>query len=127
MTEKIQYVLEYSFNCPPKVLFNRLSTPGGLSEWFADDVNMIGNLYSFIWNGNKEDAEIVSQKDLKFIKFHWVEDDDSDTFFEFRINIEELSGDAALIITDFAEEDELEGAKELWNSQIAELKRILGI
>ncbi len=32
--------LEFSLNTPQHLLFNRLSTPSGLSEWFADNVNV---------------------------------------------------------------------------------------
>ena len=37
-----------------------------------------------------------------------------------------MTGDRAIIITDFAEEDEIEDAKELWMAQLENLKRVLG-
>jgi len=124
MSEKIE--LEYTFSTSPRVLFNRLSTPAGLAEWFADDVNLINGLYSFVWDGTEQFAEVVSRKDNKHIRFHWV-DEDEESYFEFRIQKDELTGDLALLITDFVEDGEQEDTAELWNSQIAELKHALGL
>lgn len=104
-----------------------LSTPGGLSEWFADDVNVQGKQFVFIWDSAEEYAEITNKKENKYVRFKWADDDDDKAYFEFRINIDELTGDVALVITDFAEEDEIEDSMELWDSQIAELKHVLGL
>ena len=124
---KSKIVLEYTINSSPKVLYARLSTPGGLSEWFADDVNLKGNTFSFIWNAVEQKAVVIQKKENKYIRFHWIEEHDEDTYFEFRINIDELTGDVALVVTDFTEEDEKEDSIELWNTQISELKHTLGL
>ena len=123
MKQKI--VLEYPINSSQKVLYARLSTPGGLSEWFADDVNLKGNVFSFIWEGSEQKAEVVQKKENKYIRFRWV--DEPDTYFEFRIHIDELTKDVALVITDFTEEDEKEDTIELWNTQVSELKHVIGL
>ena len=125
MKNKVEY--EYTINSSPKILYNMLSTPGGLSEWFADDVNLKGEQYSFIWNGSEEVAELQGKKENKYIRFKWIEDDDDKTYFEFRINIDELTGDVALVITDFIEEGEEDETQELWESQITELRHVLGL
>jgi len=120
--------LEYTLNCSPKVLFSRLSTPEGLGEWFADQVNVEGDLFSFYWNGSESKARLSAIKENKMVRFEWVGmENEEENYFEFRINVEELTGDLALIITDFIEEDEKEGSTDLWDSQINDLKRILGI
>ena len=125
MKEKIE--LEYTLNTSPKVLFSRLSTPSGLSEWFADNVNLQGNVFTFVWEGSEQQAELVSMKEYKSIRFKWIDDKNSNNYFEFRINQDELTGGLALIITDFIEEDEKDETAELWDSQIAALKRVLGL
>jgi len=126
MADKVKFQLEYTFNSSPKVLFNRLSTPAGLSEWFADDVNVReGKIYVFIWDGAEQEAELVAKRDLKSAKYHWLDEDD-DSYFEFKIEVDDLTGDVALIITDFAEEDEKEDSINLWDTQIAELRHVLG-
>jgi len=122
--EKIE--LEFIIKTSPSILFNRLSTPSGLSEWFSDDVNVKGNIYTFIWDGSEQEAELISKRENKNVRFHWLDDEDDDTYFEFIINVDELTGETALMIVDFAEEDEKEDSIELWNQQIDQLKHGLG-
>ena len=45
--DKVKLELEYIINTSPTILFNCLSTPSGLSEWFADDVNIKNDRYTF--------------------------------------------------------------------------------
>jgi len=123
---KEKYSLEFSLKSSTKVLFNRLSTAGGLNEWFADDVRVQGKKFTFVWDGSEQVAEMVNRKDLKYVRFHWDDDEDEKAYFEFKLNVDELTGDVALIVTDFAEPDEIKDSKELWESQINELKHILG-
>lgn len=123
---KNKFELEYTINSSPKILYTRLSTPGGLSEWFADDINIQGNIYTFIWDGAEQDAELTVKKENQLVRFKWI-DDDEDAYFEFKIHKDELTGEVALIITDFAEDDEKSDIIDLWDTQIAELKRALGL
>ena len=124
---KKKFELEYAINTSPRVLFNRLSTPGGLAEWFANDVNLQGVIYTFIWENSEQQAEVIQRKDNKYIRFRWVEEEDKDSYFEFRLNQDELTGDVSLMITDFAEDDETTDAVDLWDTQIAELKHVIGL
>lgn len=124
---KSQFELEYTLNSSPKVLFNRLSTAEGLAEWFADDVHVQGDDYVFIWDDTEQRAKLVQIRENKHVRFKWIDPEDGERYFEFKLNIDELTGDVALLITDFAEEDEKEDAIYLWDTQITELKRALGI
>jgi len=125
---RLKFELEYTLNCSPKVLFSRLSTPEGLGEWFAEKVNVEGDLFSFFWNSTETKARLSAMKENKLVRFEWPEmENDEENYFEFRINMDELTGDLALIITDFAEADEKEDAIYLWDNQIQDLKRMLGI
>jgi uncharacterized protein YndB with AHSA1/START domain len=125
---RLKFEMEYTMNCSPKVLFSRLSTPEGLGEWFAENVNVDGDLFTFIWNNIESKARLSALKENKLVRFEWENlDNEEENYFEFKINIDELTGDLALIITDFAEADEKEDSIYLWDSQIAELKRLLGI
>jgi len=124
----VKYELEYTLNCSPKVLFTRLSTPEGLAEWFADDVSVEGDIFTFTWSKSESKARLTAIKENKFVRFEWLDrSDEESNYFEFRINIEELSGSLALIITDFADPEEKEDAVYLWDTQITDLKRVLGI
>jgi len=125
---KIKYQLEYVINTAPKLLYTRLSTPSGLSEWFADDVHIKGQNYIFIWDKTEQEAKVISKKPNEFVRFKWIDEDDEDeSYFEFSITKEELTGDVALIITDFNEDESMEESRELWDNQISILKRAIGV
>lgn len=124
MADKAKLQLEYVLNCSPKVLFNWLSTASGLSEWFADDVRVKGKKYTFIWEGSEQTAEMTLHKENKLVRFSWLDEEDS--YFEFKITQDELTGDVSLIIVDFAENDEIKETEGLWDSQVADLKHMLG-
>lgn len=126
MTGKRKIELEYPIHVSPKVLFTRLSTPGGLSEWFADDVNLEGNIFTFFWERSEQKAEIVCVKENRSVRFKWLDDEDQKSYFEFKITQDDLTGDVSLLITDFAQEEDATDTKELWNKQIAQLKVQLG-
>lgn len=123
---KEKYTLEYNFNTSIKLLYNRVSTADGLSEWFADDVNIKGDTYIFIWDGDEQAARILQKKENAFIRFQWVDEEDDKAFFEFKIILDELTEDVALVITDFAYDDEKEDNIGLWEAQIDSLHGILG-
>jgi uncharacterized protein YndB with AHSA1/START domain len=126
MPVKQKYELEYVINASPKVLFSRLSTPGGLSEWFADDVNIEGSVLTFLWDKSTQKAELLSQKENRLVRYRWLDDPDPKAYFEFRITQDPLTNDVSLAITDFAEESEIEDAKGLWDKQISQLFSQLG-
>jgi uncharacterized protein YndB with AHSA1/START domain len=126
MKKKLE--IEYSFKTSPKILFKRLATPSGLAEWFADDVNFKGKFCTFIWGDSEQKAEMLLLKEGKFVRYRWMDSDpNEEVFFEFRINLEEIAGDLALIITDFAHEDEVKETIDLWDKQVSELKRSMGL
>jgi hypothetical protein len=128
MSEKVKYEMEFEVNSSTSVLFNMISTPSGLSEWFADDVNIKDDLFTFIWDGSVQQAKLVGRKKGESVKFQWIDDheDGLKTFFEFTIKVDDLTNDVALIITDFAESADIEDAKRLWENQIQDLKTTIG-
>ncbi len=125
MSEKIKYELEFPIQASPNMLYQYITSASSLSEWFADDVNSRGKVFSFFWDGVEEKAELVTSRNNQFVKFKWLEHED-DSYFEIRIVVDELTKDVSLIITDFSDEDEVEESKMLWESQIADLKQVLG-
>ena len=120
--------IEYQFNNASKnILWNSIGTPLGLSEWFADEVSVIGTQYIFRWNNIKQIANLIDSKANSFIRLQWEDDEDTDYYFELRINSLEISGQLALTINDFADEDEVKDTILLWDKQIDVLKRKTGI
>lgn len=125
---KEKFHIEYIFdNVSRRSLWNHLTTPPGLSAWFADNVYVNDTTYTFVWDKEEEEAEIVSVKPETSIRYRWCEEEDDDSYMEFIIHSIELTGVTALQITDFAEPDEKEDAIALWDAQVDELKRTLGI
>tara|TARA_B100000242_G_scaffold289820_1_gene260228 strand:+ start:47 stop:433 length:387 start_codon:yes stop_codon:yes gene_type:complete len=125
MTEKIKYELEFPIHASPNMLYQYISSASNLSEWFADNVNSRGKIFSFFWDGVEEKAELISFKNNKYVRFKWLDNDD-DSFFEINIVVDELTKDVSLVVFDFAEEDEVEEGKMLWESQISDLKQVIG-
>ncbi|CAZ98095.1 START-like domain-containing protein [Zobellia galactanivorans] len=125
MDDKIKFELEFVVQSSPQLLYQYLSTPSGLSEWFADNVNSRGEMFSFIWDGSEEEAKLLKRKSDEFVRFTWVDNDD-DSYFEMKIIVDEITKDVSLFITDFAEEDEVDEAKMLWRNQVSDLKQVLG-
>ncbi len=128
MSQKQQFSIEYDFHASPQLLYQYLSTPSGLSEWFADNVNSRGENFTFMWDDTEESAKLLHKKSNDKVRFQWQndEDDDEDYYFEFRIQVDEITKDVSLIVTDFSEEDEMEESKMLWDNLIADLKQVLG-
>ena len=125
MSDKIKFELEFVIQSSPQLLYQYLSTPSGLSEWFADNVNSRGEIFNFIWDGSEEQAKLLKRKSDEFVRFSWLTNGD-DSYFEMRIIVDEITKDVSLFITDFAEEDEVDEAKMLWENQVSDLKHVLG-
>ena len=125
--DKVKYELEIPIHASPNMLYQYISSPSNLQEWFADKVNSRGKIFSFIWDETEEKAKLVTKKPDEKIRFKWLESEDDESYFEIRIQVDALTHDVSLIITDFADdEDEVEEAKQLWENQIDELKHIIG-
>ena len=128
MTTKTAFSIEYDFQSSPQLLFQYLSTPSGLSEWFADNVNSRGEDYTFIWDDTEEYAKLIQKKNNEKVRFRWINDDEDqdDCYFELKIVVDEITKDVSLYVSDFADEDELEESKMLWNNLVSSLKQVLG-
>ncbi len=117
--------MEFEVKGSPKILFNYIADPSGLSEWFADDVTVLENVFTFKWSDTKSQAKMETIKDLTCVRFKWL-DSEKDTYFEFEIVTDDLTSDVALMVTDFALEEDIETEKQLWDSQVQQLRHIIG-
>ncbi|MBO6517652.1 MAG: SRPBCC domain-containing protein [Bacteroidia bacterium] len=122
---RVKLELEFVVKSSPNILFNYISTPSGLVEWFADDVNVKGKEYTFFWDGEENVATLLKKVNGKHIRFQWEDSDDGE-YFEMEIQRDELTGDIALMVTDFADEDEMDEISLLWESQVQDLRNALG-
>ncbi len=121
-----KFELEFVVHASAEMLYEFLSTPSGLSEWFCDDLNIRNGIYTFIWDDQLQQARLLKTVDQQLVRFQWVDKTDG-SYFEFRIQRDDLTNDISLIITDFAESvSDRESSKLLWNSQVEKLMHVIG-
>jgi uncharacterized protein YndB with AHSA1/START domain len=125
MSEKKKFNIEYEIKSSPRILYGFLSEANGLTQWFADDVTVRDQVYTFTWDDEQQKAKLIVMKENKLVRFKWVEDDPQ-CFFEMEILQDELTNDVALSITDFAVEDAISERKLIWDNQIEYLISVLG-
>lgn len=125
MAKKKKIRLELEVKSSPSILYSYISTPSGLSQWFANDVDVHNDVYKFKWDGQETEAQLLKKTPNKSIRFKWLDSAD-DEYFEFEIVQDELTEDVAFVIVDFVEAKDEEEAKLLWESQVHDLRSSLG-
>lgn len=125
MAERKKYILEYPINSSPEFLYTYISTASGLTAWFADNVMVDGDIFTFVWEGSEERAKLVNKRMNKYVKFQWLERPENE-YFTFEIDQDELTGDVALIITDFEYADEIKGATMIYDVSVERLRGTIG-
>ncbi len=125
MSKKVLYTLEYPVRCSPRILYEFLTSPAGLQEWFADKVDERDGIYSFTWNGNTDKAQLMESEEDKFVRYHWLSSA-KDEYFEFSIDKSEVTNQTILVIKDFADKKEIKDQSQLWEYQIKDLFHRLG-
>jgi uncharacterized protein YndB with AHSA1/START domain len=125
MSKRIQYSIEFAIRCSPVILYDFLSTPTGLGEWFADKVTQRENTFVFHWKGNDEVAEMIAAEENEYVVFKWDWMDEHE-YFEFRIEKSPVTNETILTITDYAEKNDIKDQEQLWGTQIHDLKHRVG-
>jgi uncharacterized protein YndB with AHSA1/START domain len=123
--KKTMYSIEFPIRCSPAILYEFLSTPVGLQEWFADKVDQRDHTFTFNWNGSADTAEVLEHIDNEFIRYRWSYYP-KDEFLEFSIEQSPVTNETILRITDFADKGDIKDQERLWNSQISDLKHRIG-
>lgn len=121
-----KFEMEFVIRASEDMVFEFVSTESGLSEWFCDDVNIRDGIFTFDWDGQVQQAKLVKEVPPQLIRYQWLDKNDG-SYFEFRIQKDELTNDISLMITDFASDkaDEV-SARLLWHSQVDKLLHVLG-
>ena len=125
MSKKVLYTLEYPVRCSPGILYDFLSTPAGLQEWFADQVDEQDGVFTFGWNGTEDKADLLDKEENKFIRFHWTHSQKGE-YFEFLIEKSEVTNKTILIVKDFAEKKDIKDQSQLWEYQVKDLFHRVG-
>ena len=127
MAQKKQaFTIERTFRSSPAILYDFLTTPSGLIQWFSDSADLNGDIYSFGWNGDEQNAEVLSFDEEDYIRLRWEDEDDDKAYFEYRIKKNEITGETILYVTDFAFKNEIKETINLWDSQLVDLKKCIG-
>lgn len=125
MSKKVLYTLEYPVRCSPGILYEFLSTPAGLQEWFADQVDEQDGVFTFGWNGTEDKADLLEKEEAKFIRFHWTHSQKGE-YFEFLIERSEVTNQTILVVKDFAEKKDIKDQSQLWEYQVKDLFHRVG-
>lgn len=127
MAQKKQpFTIERTFRSSPVILYDFLTTPSGLIQWFSDSADLNGDVYTFGWNGDEQTAEVLSFDEEEYIRLRWEDEEDDKAFFEYRIKKNEITGETILYVTDYAYKDEIKETISLWESQLNDLKKCIG-
>ncbi|MEL6392609.1 MAG: START-like domain-containing protein [Bacteroidota bacterium] len=123
--ERVKYTVEFMCKASPAIVYKFLTTPACLMRWFCDEVDIEGDTFTYVWAGEPEVAELVESIEDEMLKFEW-EDGEPGEFLQFKIERGEVTNGTIIYITDFADEDEVQDAQKLWESQLTRMKEEMG-
>jgi uncharacterized protein YndB with AHSA1/START domain len=118
---RVKFEMEFLFKASPAILYKFLTTPSCLVRWFCDEVDIEADEFSFFWEGYEEKAELVDDIEEERLRFIWEDAEDGE-YLEFRFSKSPVTNETIFEITDFADEDEVDDQKQLWESQIKQLR-----
>ncbi len=113
------------------MLYPYLNTPGGLSQWFADDVTVDEDkVFNFIWDQEDHKAKMATFKTNSSVKYQFIgengHDDEDAGYVEFKLEQSELTQSVFLRITDYSDNDDEEELEDLWEGLVTNLREIVG-
>lgn len=134
----IKFENEYEMRASQKILFPYLNTPGGLSQWFADDVSIDEDkIYHFKWSDQLLKARMAGKKRDQFVRFEYLPeieapltasdgDENGMAFVELSLEKNELTQSVYLRVVDYSDMEDEEELRDLWDSMISNLKETVG-
>lgn len=127
---KYLYTGEYEIRASKKMLYPYISTASGLAQWFADDVNIDEDkIFTFIWDGEESQARMLSHRVNSHVKFEFLpksEDDDDPNHVEFKLDMNEITQEVFIRVTDYSDMEDEEELHELWDSLMHNLRELVG-
>lgn len=123
--DTVKFTFEYLFRASPSILYKFLSTADCLIRWYCDDVDITGKKFTFEWEGSEEIAMLVENVENELLRFQW-EDAEEGEYMEFKMSTSPVTGETILEVSDYAEEDEIEDQRQLWETQIKRLRQATG-
>lgn len=123
--QRVAIEMEFLFRASPTILYKFLTDASCLIRWFCDEVDIEKDVYSYSWEGSEEVAKLVDDIEDERLRFQWEEGEDGE-YLEFRMKKSPVTGETILELTDYCDKDETEEQKQLWSTQMAQLRRETG-
>ena len=129
---KQRMALEYELRSRSfATIWGLVSTPEGMQRWIADKVTRTDDTLTFTWGNEWEahqtkSARILSCEKTGRFRFRWDGDGEQE-YVELRIERSALTGDYVLHVTDFAEPDDMDDMRGLWDGDVKRLHQNTGV
>ena len=124
--ERVKFTSEFIFRASPSIVYQFLTDPACLTRWFCDEVDINDSTYTFVWSGSPEVAELIEDSEGDVVRFAWEDADDEDEYLEFNITKSPVTGETIVYVTDFADDDEVNDQKALWETQLTRMRAEMG-
>lgn len=114
------------------IMWKLISTPGGLSRWIAEEVRQEGDQLIFVWGKpgqvhETRTAHIMQTVKNVLLRFKWDDEDDPEACTQIMLTKNDITDDLALVITDYADIDEMQGVEDMWNHDLDRLQYKTGV
>jgi uncharacterized protein YndB with AHSA1/START domain len=118
--------MEFILRASPTLIYQFVTTPACMIRWYCDEVEINEDLFSFVWNGNIEDAEMVDDIEDERVRYKWLDADNEKEYFEFRTYRSDVTQETILEITDYCDLGDEKSTKDWWTQKVNILKQECG-
>lgn len=126
LMNRITIEVDYLLKASPTIVYTFLTTPACLVRWFCDKVDIEADEYTFTWQGFDQQARLVIDIEDELLKFEWLDGDNEGEYLEYSISVSPVTNETILKITDFCDEGDADSQRQLWDSQIKQMKSEMG-
>lgn len=131
MVNKRLFTADFEVHASVKMLYPYVQTAGGLSEWFADNVTISPEkVFTFTWDHETHKAKMISSRPNHSCKFEFLPESDEDkrdpSWFELRIEINELTQTTFIKVFDYSDFEDLDELQDLWEGLVDNLRKVVG-
>ncbi len=121
---RVEFKTEFMFKASPSIIYLFVTQPTAIIRWFCDEVDNIGDDYTFSWDGDSEEATLVMDIEDELVKYVWK--DRPDEYLQFRIYKTDITNETILEVSDFCDDDEVQEQKDIWEVYIKKFKTFCG-
>lgn len=123
--KRVKFTVEFLFRASPGMVYQFLTSPACLTRWFCDEVDASEDEFTYFWAGEGQTAIVLEDIEEELLKLQW-EDAEEDEYLEFKMYQSPVTGETILEVTDFCDEDEVEDQRQLWITQIEDMRKETG-